>query len=294
MVKLPEIVLDHLCELGEGPVWDEVRQCILWVDITRGAIHQFFTKDKKHHVFNAGQMVGAIAPASDGRLIAALQHGFYMVDLEKDSMYAINDPEASLPGNRFNDGKCDPAGRFWAGTMSVSGQLKAGKLYLLNKDRSVSIKIDNVTCSNGMAWSPDCRTFYYIDTGLREVVAYDYNNANADIANRRSIIQIPPEEGYPDGMTIDSDGKLWIAMWGGWKVKRYDPLNGRLLDEIRLPVSLVTSCTFGGENLEDIYITTAGNGLSESERHLQPLAGSLFVVRQSGYRGIRHERMSMN
>src|SRR5215217_4523908 len=144
MVKSPEVVLDHFCELGEGPVWDEVKQCILWVDITQGAIHQFFTKEKKHHVFNAGQMVGAIALAAGGRLIAALQHGFYMVDLKTDSMHAINDPEASLPGNRFNDGKCDPAGRFWAGTMSVSGQPKAGKLYLLNTDCSVSIKIDHV------------------------------------------------------------------------------------------------------------------------------------------------------
>ncbi|MCE6991066.1 SMP-30/gluconolactonase/LRE family protein [Dyadobacter sp. CY323] len=285
MMKKAEVVLDHCCHLGEGPVWDPADQRILWVDITEGKIHQFFTKEKKHKVFSAGQMVGAIAFTGGGELIAALQHGFFSINLETQRMRAIADPEANLPGNRFNDGKCDPAGRFWAGTMSVHDEEKAGKLYVLDTNGSVSVKIEDVTCSNGMAWSPDHKTFYYIDTGAQEVVAYDYNIENADITNKRSVIKIAPEEGFPDGMTVDHEGMLWVAIWGGWKVQRYDPGHGQLLDEIHLPVSLVTSCTFGGENLEDLYITTARKDLSEPDLRAQPLAGSLFVVRQSGYRG---------
>ena len=283
---MAEIVLNHFCMLGEGPLWDPVRRCILWVDIELGNIHQFFTEDQNHKVFNAGQMVGAIALTENGGLIAALQKGFYRIDLANQLIHAITDPEADFPDNRFNDGKCDPAGRFWAGTMSVRDEVNAGKLYVLDTDLSVSIKIKNVTCSNGMAWSEDHKTFYYIDTGSQEVVAYDYNIHNAEISNKRSIIQIPQEEGFPDGMTIDHEGMLWVAIWGGWKVKRYNPHDGQVLDEVHLPVSLVTSCAFGGENLQDLYITTARTGLSESDLRSQPLAGSLFVVRQCGYRGL--------
>ena len=286
MKKTAEIVLNHFCELGEGPVWDAARNCILWVDITKGEIHQYFIADKKHKVFNAGQMVGAIALAGNGKLIAALQHGFFSIDLETQSMRAIADPEAALPHNRFNDGKCDPVGRFWAGTMSITDQEKTGKLYMLDTDYVVSTKIDNVTCSNGMAWSPYCKTFYYIDTGAQEVVAYDYDIVNAEITNKRSIIKIATEKGYPDGMTIDAEGMLWVAIWGGWKIERYDPGTGQLLDKVHLPVSLVTSCTFGGENLEDLYITTARAGLSEKQLRSQPNAGALFVVRKTGCQGI--------
>lgn len=280
------IVLDHRCLLGEGPVWDPASRRVLWVDITRGEIHQFFTEQKKHKVFKANQMVGAIALTSSGELIAALQHGFFNVNLEKQILTPIHDPEADLPDNRFNDGKCDPAGRFWAGTMSVLDKEKAGKLYVLHTDLSVSIKINEVTCSNGMAWSLDHKTFYYIDTVTQEVVAYDYDLAHATLRNKRSIIKIAVEEGYPDGMTIDSEGMLWIALWGGGKVKRYNPGNGQLLAQIHLPVSQVTSCTFGGEYLEDLYITTARTGLTKEALDLQPLAGSLFVVRKSGYTGV--------
>jgi sugar lactone lactonase YvrE len=294
MKKTVEIVLEHCCVLGEGPVWDMTRQCIWWVDILKGDIHRFYTNTKQHRIFCPMQMVGAIALTADGQLIAALQHGFFSIDPETQNMHAITDPEAALPDNRFNDGKCDPAGRFWAGTMSITGQEKVGKLYVLDTDFTVSTKIENITCSNGMAWSSDGQTFYYIDTGAMEVVAYDFDIINAKIDNRRSIIKIAPDEGYPDGMTIDSEGKLWIAIWGGGKVKRYDPDTGQLLDELHLPVSLVTSCTFGGDHFEDLYITTARTGLSEKELSAQPLAGSLFVVKNSGYRGVASDRAKLS
>lgn len=274
-----EPVLEHRCLLGEGPVWDADRQRILWVDILRGEIHQYFTLTEKHNIFKAGQMVGAIALTKTGSLIGALHHGFYYIDLENEHLEQITDPEAHLPENRFNDGKCDPAGRFWAGTMSVTGKANAGKLYMLDTDHSVQTKIDGVSCSNGLAWSHDQKTFYYIDTGTQEVVAYDFHPANATIANKRTIIRIAPEEGYPDGMTIDSEGMLWVAIWGGGKVKRFNPATGLCIGEIHLPVTLVTSCTFGGPTLRDLYITTARTGLTDVELLAQPLAGSIFVVR---------------
>jgi len=282
-----EVVTNHSCLLGEGPIWDQRNKRILWLDILNGEIHQFSSIQQKHQVMKVGQSVGAVALRTSGGLIAALQHGFAAIDLENEAIHMISDPESHLPSNRFNDGKCDPMGRFWAGTMdNAEEQEGAGNLYMLNTDLSVSLKIENVTCSNGLAWSPDNRTFYYIDTPTRQVVAYGYEAASGSIHSKRTIITIPVEEGYPDGMTIDAEGMLWVAHWDGWKVSRWNPATGKLVDSIRLPVSLVTSCTFGGENLEDLYITTAKKGLSESELEEQPLAGSLFVIRQSGYKGV--------
>lgn len=281
-----ETVLSHTCMLGEGPVWYQTKGAILWVDILAGEIHQFFTKQKTHRVFKTGQFVGAVAPMRSDSIIAALRNGFYQIDLDNQTMDLICDPEENIPDNRFNDGKCDPAGRFFAGTMSVKNVSHAGNLYSLETNYSVRKKINGVTCSNGMAWSPDHRVFYYIDTGEQQVAAYDYDVTYGSISNKRFIISIPADEGYPDGMTIDSDGMLWIALWNGWKVNRYDPVNGKLLDQIHLPVSLVSSCTFGGENLTDLYITSAKTGLSEAELSKQPLAGSLFVIKDCGYKGM--------
>lgn len=281
-----ELVVDHSCLLGEGPIWDQRNKRILWLDILNGEIHQFSSIQQKHQVMKVGQPVGAVAFRTSGGLIAALQHGFAAIDLENEAIHMISDPESHLPSNRFNDGKCDPVGRFWAGTMdNAEEQEGAGNLYMLNTDLSVSLKIENVTCSNGLAWSPDHRTFYYIDTPTRQVVAYDYEAASGSIHSKRTIITIPVEEGYPDGMTIDAEGMLWVAHWDGWKVSRWNPSTGKLVDSIRLPVSRVTSCTFGGENLEDLYITTAKKGLGEIALKAQPLAGSLFVIKNMGIKG---------
>lgn len=281
-----DLVMDHFCLLGEGPIWDPSHKRILWVDILQGEIHQFSVINNDHQVMQVGQSVGAIALNTKGGLIAALQHGFAAIDLDGKTIRMITNPESHLPNNRFNDGKCDPAGRFWAGTMDdVAGKEGAGNLYVLHQDLSVSVKLENVTCSNGLAWSPDRSTFYYIDTPTRQVVSYGYNWQNGDIYNKNAIITIPAAEGYPDGMTIDAEGMLWIAHWDGWKVSRWDPSKGELLETILLPVSRITSCTFGGEQLEDLYITSASVGLSESQLKEQPLAGALFVIKNVGVKG---------
>ena len=197
----------------------------------------------------------------------------------------LANPEQHLPGNRFNDGRCDPAGRFWAGTMALSEEEGAGNVYMMDQDGHVSTKIKDVTISNGLAWSADKKTLYYIDTPTHEIVAFDFDLTSGKISNKRAVIKIAKEEGSPDGMTIDSEDMLWIAHWGGWQVTRWDPRTGRQLNRIALPVSKVTSCTFGGDTLEDLYITTASVDLTEQEMKEQPLAGALFVVHNSGVKG---------
>ena len=282
----PVPIVQSACTLGEGPIWEAANSRVLWVDIHEGNIHEWHSTDQRHVITHMGVKVGAIALDIRGNLVAATARGFAHVRLGDGSISYIADPESHLPDNRFNDGKCDPAGRFCAGTMDgVNDTPGAGSLYTLEYDGSVSLKITGVSCSNGLAWSADNRVFYYIDTPTREVAAYDYTNETGAITNRRVVIVIPEEDGVPDGMTIDTDGMLWIACWGGWKVARWNPHTGRKLMEINLPVSLVTCCTFGGDNLNDLYITTAKTGLSDTELAAQPLAGSLFVVKNTGYIG---------
>jgi sugar lactone lactonase YvrE len=281
-----EVVLDQQSLLGECPVWDSRHKRIFWIDILSGVIHSYYLDKHEHKFFNLGQEPGSIALKKTGGLVAAIKKGFATIDIQHGATWIITQVETCSPDIRFNDGKCDPAGRFWAGTMSVSGMSGSGILYVLEKNYTVEKKIAGVSCSNGLAWSPDLKTFYYIDTPTRKVAAYRYDLISGQITDRRIVISIPEGEGYPDGMTIDTEGMLWIAMWDGWKILRYNPDTGKKLDEILLPVSRVTSCVFGGETMEDLYITTAKTGLSDNELKAQPLAGSLFVVKNSGYKGM--------
>jgi sugar lactone lactonase YvrE len=281
-----ETVGSVICELGEGPVWDKARQSILWVDILKGTVHEYDTGNGIHRQIDAGEMTGAVALAPNGRLVAALHNGFAYLNHDSGEKKMLADPEAHLPGNRFNDGKCDPAGRFWAGTMSLSGEQGAGGLYMLDRNLTVTKKISGVSISNGLAWSPDASEFYYIDTPEFSVVSYAFDPESGAISDRRVAIEIPVEDGYPDGMTIDSEGMLWIAHWDGWQVTRWDPATGRKLGSINLPVARITSCCFGGAALDELYITSARTGLSENQLADQPLAGALFVARGSGHAGL--------
>lgn len=280
------IVLEHTCLLGEGPVWDDVENIICWIDILNGEIHQFFPQQKVHSKIVVHEMIGSFALCNNGNFIAALQNGFTFIDRKTGVINKITDPEVHLPGNRFNEGKCDPAGRFWAGTMSLIESPHAGSVYMLNENLIITKKIEQVSISNGMAWSKDCRTFYYIDTPAYTVVAYDYDNITGQISNKKIVIRVPETEGYPDGMSIDTEGMLWIAHWDGWQVARWDPATGKKIYAIKIPVAKVTSCTFGGNGLNDLYITTAKVGLTETELKDQPLAGSIFVVKDCGFTGM--------
>ncbi|HEY2725838.1 MAG TPA: SMP-30/gluconolactonase/LRE family protein, partial [Parafilimonas sp.] len=231
--QTPEIVADHVCELGEGPLWDDANQRILWLDIKRGKIHQYNNNTNLHTYFDVGEMVGCIAPKESGGLIAGLQNGIAFIDMGKNLVQHIINPEEGLD-NRFNDGKCDAAGRFWIGTMALSEEENKGNLYVMETDLSVKKKIENVTISNGIAWNADNTIMYYINTPTNYIFAFDYNIENGDITNQRVVIDLTHESGHADGMTIDEEGMLWIAFYGGWAIRRYDPGTGKLLHQVQL------------------------------------------------------------
>lgn len=272
-----ELMLDAKAELAEGPCWLADRERLLWVDIKAGRVHLFDPRTGDDRSVDVGQPVGAAVPADDGRLALALRDGFGMLDLETGRTESIADVEREVPGNRMNDGKCDSAGRLWAGTMAVPPRPGAGALYRLEAGRGVEQVLTDVGISNGLGWSPDDRLMYYVDTLEGRVDVFDFDAGTGAIVNRRpfAIIERP---GAPDGMAIDAGGGLWIALWGGGRVVHYLP-DGTLADTIEVPVAQPSSCGFGGEDLRDLYITSAWQDLTPEQRRDQPAAGGIFRCR---------------
>jgi sugar lactone lactonase YvrE len=270
--------------VGEGAIWDAEEQVLYWVDILNHQLYIYDPKTRRNRTIETCQAVGTVVPRASGGLMVALHNGFASVDLETEKITPFGDPERDIPANRFNDGKCDPAGRFWAGTMEFGGEPERGVLYCLDVDHTIAKKVSPVTISNGIVWSADQKTMYYIDTELNNVRAYDYEVESGDIRNERVVVE-NQGGGHFDGMSIDEEGMLWIALFGGWGVSRYNPNNGELLQEVSLPAERVTSCAFGGENLDELYITSATFQMSQQELEEQPLAGSLLRV-HPGARGV--------
>jgi sugar lactone lactonase YvrE len=280
-VAAVETVVAAGAQLGEGPIWDARSGRIAWVDILGRRIHLTDSVTGATESIETPLQVGAIAPRSKGGFVAALQDGFWVIG-DGPARRIATVPEAR-PGLRFNDGKCDPAGRFWAGTMAYDQAAGAAALYRLDAEGRPTRVIDGVTISNGLDWSIDGTAMYYVDSPLHRIDVFDFEPATGEIANRRIAIQIPRETGTPDGLTIDADGGIWVALWGGGAVHRY--LDGRLDQVIKLPVSKPTSCAFGGAELDELYVTSASEGLSDKDRRAQPLAGALFRIR-TGIRGL--------
>ncbi len=280
-----EIAVDARAELGEGPIWDDTLKRLYWVDIEGGKLHVHPSGGAADRVLSVGCKVGAVVPRAAGNVVLATQHGFEQFDLETCQRTLLADPERDRPNNRFNDGKCDPRGRFWAGTMSMVGQAKAGSLYVLETDHSVRHVLGSVTTSNGLDWSPDRSKMYYIDTPTMMVRAFDYDADSGTITGERTVVRIPDGVGRPDGMTVDAEGMLWVAHWDGGRVTRWNPANGELLTTVIFPADRVTSCAFGGDDLGTLFVTTARHGLSPQQLEKQPHAGSLFAFRP-GVRGL--------
>jgi len=284
--KMVTLVCDAWSTLGEGPLWDNRTGHLYWVDILEGTLHFYDAGNSgSHNALSIKPFISSIVPRHNGGFALTLQDGFYAFDSSTHQISLLAEAEAHLTDNRFNDGKCDPAGRYLAGTMSLSNQPSRGALYQLDSNHTVKHLLSEVSISNGLAWTSDGETMYYIDTPTRQITAFDYDLATGDVQNRRTVVQIPEDQGYPDGMSIDSEGMIWVAHWGGWQVSRWDPNTGKKLGSIPIPASQVTSCTFGGPNLDQLYITTARAGLSDEDLTKQPLAGGVFQV-SAGVNGV--------
>jgi sugar lactone lactonase YvrE len=276
---------NRLSTLGEGPVWDEINQCILWIDIVNARIIEHNILSGTEKVLSTGTMIGSFALMEDGKIIAALQEGIVIIDRSTGEKQIISTPEINIPSNRFNDGKCSPDGHFWAGSMSLNETDPSGFLYSIDGDYNILQHEKGLTISNGLCWSLDKKYFYFIDTPTLQVVRYDYSNGS--IQNKQSIIHIDAaKDGYPDGMTIDTEGNLWIAHWGGWQVTRWDPSTGEKLHAVKLPVSQVTSICFGGAGFDEMFVTSARRGLTEEQLIREPLAGGTFQIKNTGFKGL--------
>ncbi|MBM3276463.1 MAG: SMP-30/gluconolactonase/LRE family protein [Candidatus Handelsmanbacteria bacterium] len=233
---------------------------------------------------NVGQPVGTVVVRKQGGLMLPLQHGLGSLDLVAHELKILADPEAHLPENRFNDGKCDPAGRFWAGTMAFVAIKGAANLYRMETDLSVRQVLGKISISNGIVWSPDHRTMYCIDSLKMDIRAYDFEAASGQIANEQVVCRFAEGMGLPDGMALDEEGMLWVAHYNGARVCRWNPNTGEVMQTIPLPVSRVTACAFGGADLDTLYITSASMNMSEADWKKEPQAGGLFVCRP-GVRG---------
>lgn len=270
-----ELALDARAEHGEGPIWYAAENILVWVDIARHLVHLFDPRSGDDRAIDVGQPVSAVVPRAAGGLVVALQEGYAALDPSSGRVGLIAAVPKGATESRMNDGKCDSAGRFWAGTMALDQQPGAATLYRLERDHSVTAVLHDVTIPNGPAWSRDNRIMYFNPGATGGIDAYDFDPQTGAMSNRRQIISIPSHVGVPDGLTVDDEDYLWVAVWGGWAVHRYTP-TGVLDRVVTLPVAQVSCPTFGGPDLADLYITTSPENLSAQQRRAQPHAGSLF------------------
>lgn len=277
---VPELLLDCRADLGEGPIWHPDRRLVSWVDIHPGRVNWVGLDGVARPSLEVGRRVGAAVPTTDGALVVATDEGFARLE-DDGSVRVIAEVENDGRDSFLNDGKCDALGRLWAGTIGVGEDglavAEAGSLYRLDPDGEVTRVLTSITLSNGMDWTPDDKTFYYIDSGLG-IDAFDFDLASGDLTRRRRIVASDPKVGFADGMCLDVEGGLWTAVWGLGEVRRYTP-DGSLDRTIRLPVSQPTSCIFAGDQLDVLVITTARHGLSADALASQPHAGSVFCCR---------------
>lgn len=260
--------------LGEGPVWSVQEQALYWVDIERPCLQRWHPATGAYMVWLLPSLVGSFALRQQGGAVVALRDGLYFFDLDSGQLQNICRPEVGI-NTRFNDGKCDRHGRFWAGTTDLQFANPIGALYRLDGHGRCQPMRPGLICANGLGWSPDNSTMYLTDSTIGTIFAYDFDSDDGRLHNERIFVQ--NKQLTPDGLTVDAEGYVWSAQWDGWKIIRYDP-QGRVAQEILLPVQRPTSCTFGGATLSTLYITTSAGGLSPTQRAEQPLAGSVLAL----------------
>lgn len=259
---------------GEGVIWDPSAGVVRWVDMLAGDVLTLASPGAGVSRLHVGDVAAAIRPRRTGGLVIAVERGFALMDEDASEPRHLGELWADRT-IRMNDGACDPQGRFYCGSMAYDAAAGRGALFRLDPDGTVSMVLERVTISNGLAWTADGALVYYVDSATNRVDAFDFEQERGLLTNRRPAVQIGADEGTPDGITIDAEGFIWVAMWGGSAVHRYAP-NGKLDGIVRLPARQVTSCTFGGPRLDELYVTTSRLGLSGDD---DPEAGALFRCR---------------
>jgi len=267
------------CILGESPYWHAARKSFFWVDIEKGELYEFQVTFKKTTKRKFNQRLSLVIEGQGEYLILALDRKIARYDLETEKLSWLTEVEEDQSLHRFNDGACDADGRLWIGTMSTKFTPESGALYKITAELNPEKMLNKITISNGMAWTSNNETFYYIDSPTQEVRAYQFDLGTGEINFDRTVIRVPKEWGTPDGMSMDQEGKLWVAHYGGFGVYCWDPENGELLKKIVLPAPNVTSCVFGGENLDHLFITTAKENLTEAQLQAYPQSGDVFLVK---------------
>ena len=278
-----EAILDCKALLGEGALWHAPTRTFFWIDILQHRVHRYDPETGQNDTFEVGEPVGTVVVRQSGGLLLGLVHGFGALDLDSGKVEYVVRVEHDRDDVRFNDGKCDPAGRLWCGTMAEDpfATPDAGALFVLEPDLSVREIFGGVGCSNGIVWSADRKTMYYIDTVRKEVSAFDYDFETGTVSNRRTAVAIDDgEHGFPDGMAIDANDHVWVAMWDGGRVLHCDPEKGEIVEVLEVPgAKNVTACAFGGDDLGDLYITTASAGFTDEDWERYPQGGALYRAR---------------
>lgn len=273
----PECIWDAHAALGEGPLWSVREQALYWVDILNHRLHRYSIWQGQR-TWQFDQEISSVCERADKEgLAVTLRHAFALFNPTTEELTPLAEVEAHIPGNRFNDGKCDRHGRYWAGTMDFDGKYSTGSLYRLSSDLRHARMDSGYVVTNGPAWSADDRIMYHNDSVNGRVYAFDFDSESGEVSNKRLFLQFSEEEGSPDGMTTDAQGGLWIAHWGASKITRHEA-SGEVTHTVALPCSQVTSCTFGGPELKTLYITTASVGLPADQLEREPLAGGLFAI----------------
>lgn len=267
-----ELVFDAKANVGEGPAWDAKTQSLYWVDILEKRVYR-----GAELLAQLDDFVGCLAPRQNGHLILGMRRALSDLDVDSGRVEILTPLDSEPTANRINDGKCDPAGRFLFGTMDMNEKEASGSLYSFDGKQTTRL-LENIRISNGLAWSVDYKTFYYIDTPTRKVQAFDYDVTTGQIANSRTTIHIPESLGFPDGMTSDTQGNLWIACWGGAQITKWNPNTGKLLEQIPVPALQTSCCVFGGKDMNELYVTSARVGMSAADLKKYPLSGGLFKV----------------
>lgn len=272
----PRLVVAARAVLGEGPIWLPSEQAIYWLDVKGCRVHRYRPADAEAMSWPVPCRIGSLAPRRAGGFVGGSERGLLAIDAAFTSFETIAHPEHDRPGNRANDGKVDPRGRFWMGTMDDAEAQATGALYRFGTDRRWTCVDAGYRVTNGPAFSPDGRTMYHNDSALQTIYRFDIAD-DGSAHDRRLLARFGDGDGYPDGMTVDAEGCLWVAFWDGWCVRRLSP-DGAVLSRIDMPVQRPTSCVFGGAALDELYVTSASIGLDDAALASQPGAGGLFAV----------------